>query len=227
MRKVVAALVAAAAIAAPLKSHAFDPKELLQSLAGDSKDNTETTGSESDKGGGILGSIGDFLSNVTANKNFSIDDLVGTWDYTGPCVSFQSDNALKKIGGAGAATAVEKKLEPYYKKLGFTRTSLVVDKDHNFTLKMGVLNLQGKIEKDEKDMLVFNFSAFGKISLGKVAANATKSDKNLNLTFDATKMVQLLTKVSSLLNNKTLSTLTDLINSYDGIYMGFKMKSSK
>ena len=44
-----------------------------------------------------------------------------------------------KIGGVGAATAVENQLSPYYGRLSFNKTVLTVDKDHNFTSKMGVL----------------------------------------------------------------------------------------
>ena len=213
------AMLAASAISAS----AFDPKDLLNGLGGGSSDKSETTDSKSSSG--LLDALGGFVNNVTANSKFTVDDLVGSWSYTSPAVSFQSENALKNIGGAGAATAVESKLEPYYTKLGFNKTTLTVAEDHTFTLKMGVLTLKGTVEKESKDSeLVFNFNAFGKISLGKVNAHATKSGSTLNLTFDATRMVQILTKVSSVLNSTAVNTLASLLNSYDGIYMGFKLK---
>lgn len=219
-------------ICATVSAYAFDPKDILGKLAGAAGNKSETTTettetSSDDNGGGILGALGSFVNNVTANKKFSVDDLVGDWSYTGPCVTFQSDNALMKIGGAGAATAVENKLAPYYNRLGFNKTSLTVDKEHNFVLKMGIITLKGVVEKDENEMLVFNFNAFGKVPLGKVAANATKSGSNLNITFDATKMVKILTTVASKLNSKSLNALTSLLDSYDGIFMGFKLKAAK
>lgn len=236
MKKIITAVMAILVMGATC-AYAFDPKDLLNGLRGaassSSEKSEETTSADnkdsgsSDKGGGILGAIGSFINNTVANNKFTVDDLVGTWNYTSPAVSFQSENALKKIGGAGAATALEAKLEPYYKQLGFTRTSLVVEEDHSFTMKMGLLVLRGVVEKDENDGLVFSFSAFGKVSLGKVHANATKAGNTLNLTFDATKMIQLLTKVSSVLNNTTLNALTTLLNSYDGVYMGFKLKKEQ
>ena len=122
---------------------------------------------------------------------------------------------------------MEDKLAPYYKTLGLTRTSLTVDAEHNFTMKLGVAQLKGTIEKDdESGNLIFAFNAFGKVSLGKVSAHATKAGSTLNLTFDATRLVQILTKVAGVLNNATLKAVTDLVNSYDGIYMGFKLKES-
>lgn len=221
MKKIILSALAASVAAS---ASAFDPKDLLGNLGKLNGDTTSTTG-DSQSTGGVLGSLGSLIGNVVANNKFSIDDLVGTWSYSSPAVSFQSENALMKIGGAGAATAVENQLAPYYQRLGFTNTSLTVDADHNFTLKMGLLVLKGTVEKDEEDNgLVFNFNAFGKISLGKVKANATKAGKTLNLTFDATRLIQMLTKISSKLNIKTLSTLSTMLNNYDGIYIGYKLK---
>jgi len=191
-------------------------KDILGGLAG-SSDSTGTSSSNP------LGALGSVLGNVLANDKFTVDDIVGSWNYSSPAVSFQSDNALKKIGGAGAATAVEKKLAPYYKTIGLTNTTLTVDADHNFTMKLGVAQLKGTIEKAEDGGLVFAFNAFGKINLGKVSAHATKAGSTLNLTFDATKLIQILTKVAGVLNNTTLKAVTDLVNSYDGIYIGFKL----
>ncbi|MDE6463279.1 MAG: DUF4923 family protein, partial [Muribaculaceae bacterium] len=82
----------------------------------------------------------------------------------------------------------------------------------------------GKIEKDENDRLVFNFNAFNRISLGKLSANATKSGNTLNLTFDATRLINILTKVAGALNNNTLNALSSLLNSYEGVYIGFKLQ---
>ncbi len=170
--------------------------------------------------------IGGLINKATASSKFTIDDLKGTWTYDSPAVSFESDNVLKSIGGAGAAAAVEEKLKPYYQKLGFTKTTLTVDEEHNFSLKLGLLILKGKVEKDESgENLVFSFNAIGSKSLGKVNAKATKSGDTLNLTFDATRLIQILTKISSKLNIKSLNTLSSILNSYEGIYIGFKMKS--
>ena len=230
MKKCMAIALAVIALGG-FNAAAFDPKDLLNGLksalggSGEATEtNTETDNTGSNTGGGILGAIGGFINNTLANNNFTVDDLIGTWDYVSPAVSFASDNALKKIGGAGAATALEGKLEPYYNQLGFNNTVFTVADDHSFVLKMGLISLSGEVEKADDGMLEFNFSAFGKVPLGKVRANATKAGSTLNLTFDATKLIQILTKVSSVLNNTTLKTLSSLLSSYDGVYMGFKLQ---
>lgn len=220
MKKLLALWVLAALTFSQATVHAQNLKDILGGLAGAAVDSTSSSS-------GALGKLGSVLGNVVANNNFSVDDLIGNWKYSSPAVSFESDNALKKIGGAGAATAVEDKLAPYYTRIGLDKTTLTVDADHNFTMKLGVAQLKGTIEKTDDGALVFAFNAFGKVNLGKVTAHATKAGSTINLTFDATKLIQIITKVAGALNNATLKTLTDLINSYDGIFIGFKLKQTQ
>ncbi len=196
-KKIILALVA---LAVAFGASAIDPKELI---------------------GGLIGK-------AVESKSFGVDDIVGVWKYTSPAVSFESDNVLKNLGGAGASSVVEGKLTPYYQRLKLNKTELTVDESHNFVLKLGLVTLKGTVEKGEGDEgLVFNFNALGGKSLGSMKAHATKAGQTLNLTFDATKLVNILTQISSKVNVKTLSTLTTMLNSYDGIYMGFKLKSEK
>lgn len=197
---------------------AFDLKDLF------GKSNTTTESSADDNSDGILGALGSFIGNMTANKNFTVDDIAGQWSYSSPAVSFKSENALKNVGGAAAATAVENKLAPYYKTLGFMRTTLTIAKDHTFTMKMGIIPLKGTVEKTEDGRLEFTFTGITGRSIGKVDAVATKSGSTLNLTFDATKFINILTSVAGKLNISTLNTLASLLNGYDGIYMGFRLK---
>lgn len=219
MKKSVICAIMALALAFG-QAGAFDLKDLF----GKSKTNTET--SADDNSDGILGALGSFIGNMTANKNFTVDDIAGQWSYSSPAVSFKSENALKNVGGAAAATAVENKLAPYYKTLGFTRTTLTIAKDHTFSMKMGIIPLKGTVEKTEDGQLEFTFTGITGRSIGKVDAVATKSGSTLNLTFDATKFIKVLTSVAGKLNISTLNTLASLLNGYDGIYMGFSMKLS-
>ena len=153
-----------------------------------------------------------------------LKDLTGTWNYSSPAVTFKSDNALQKVGGVAAATAIEEKLAPYYKTTGFDAMVLTVADDFTFTMKLRRGTLKGTISKGDDGNLVFAFNAFGKINLGKVSAFAAKSGNTLTLTFDVTKLISLLKTVSSVANIKSLSTLSTLLSSYDGLYAGFKLK---
>ncbi|MCH5220627.1 MAG: DUF4923 family protein [Muribaculaceae bacterium] len=175
--------------------------------------------------GNLLNSGLQTIQNATASTKFDVKDLVGTWIYTSPAVSMKGDNALANIGGAAAATTIENKLSPYYQKLGLQNTKLTVNNDLTFTMNAGAAKLSGTIEKSG-DNLVFNFSAFGKITIGKVDCLATKSGSTLNLTFDSSKLLSIIKKVSSLASNTSISSISSLLSNYDGLYLGAKMKKT-
>ena len=194
--------------------------------SGDLKDllNSVTSGkSSSDNNSNPLGSLGSVIANLTASSSFELADLQGTWDYQSPAVTFQSDNVIQKAGGAAAASTIEGKMAPYYEKAGITSLQLTVDAENNFTMKLKRGSLKGTVSKDEQGNLEFNFSAFGKIKLGKVSAFATKSGNTLNLTFDVSKLISIVKSVSSVSGISSLNTISSLLSSYDGIYAGFKL----
>lgn len=194
---------------------------------GDLKDllNSVSKGTGSSSTTDALGKLGDVISGLTATSNFDLKDLTGTWAYESPAVTFQSDNALQKVGGAAAATAIEEKIAPYYEKAGVTALVLTVKEDQSFTMALKRGTLSGTISKDSDGNLEFNFSAFGKIKLGKISAFATKSGKTLNLTFDVSKLISIVKTVASVANVSSLNTITSLLSSYDGIYAGFKLRA--
>lgn len=169
------------------------------------------------------------VNNVTASDKFEVSSLQGTWNYSAPAISFKSDNALNKAGGVAASAAVESKIAPYYKTLGLETAEMTFDAEGNFTLKLKMITLTGTVTKDGDDgKLTFNFKASGKFNLGKVAAFATKSALGeLTLTFDASRVISVVSKVASVAGNSTLKTLSGVLNSYDGIYAGARFTKSK
>ncbi len=174
-----------------------------------------------------LGKLGGLISSFVASSDFDIKDLAGTWLYQSPAVSFASDNALQKVGGAAAASTIEEKIAPYYDKAGIGSLKFTVDADSTFSMNLRRITLKGNITKDDHDNLIFNFKAMGKVKLGKLTAHATKSGDTLSLTFDISKLVSLLQTVTAVTNMSSLNTVSKLLSSYDGIYAGFRLKAVK
>lgn len=196
---------------------------LLCSPAAQGWDLKDILGGSGD-GSSLSERISGAVTSLVASDKFELDDLTGTWNYQGPAVTFASDNALQKVGGAAAATTIEGKIEPYYTRIGLTNLVLTVAEDHTFTLKAKMATLKGTITQDEKGELTFNFSALKKISLGKVSAKASKAGSTLILTFDVSKLISLMEKVSSITGNSSVKALSKMLSSYDGLYLGFKLK---
>ena len=91
-------------------------------------------------------------------------------------------------------------------------------------MKTKYATLKGAIEKGENGFYIFNFKAFGKVKIGKLNAYTTISGSTLSLTFDIKKLIKLVKMVSQYSSDKTFKGIISLVDSYDGITAGFKLK---
>ncbi|MDE7396487.1 MAG: DUF4923 family protein [Muribaculum sp.] len=187
--------------------------DLLKGIGGSKNDTTATSS-------GTKGAIGAIIGAVTGA--LSSNDITGTWTYSGPAVTFKSDNLLMKVGGAAGSAAIESKLKPYYKKAGLDNMVLTVNADSTFTLKTKLTTLKGTIEYG-KDNITMDFKVLGKVKIGKMdAAVSGLTSKTLKLTFDVSKLTKLLSAVSSVAGGQ-IGSITKLLEQYDGIQAGFAL----
>lgn len=213
MKKIFFSLLVALVACNSFTCSAFDIKEALGKVL--SSDSTSTT----------ISSIGSVISDVIGSQKVELKDLVGTWKYSAPAVSFKSDNLLQQAGGAAVASSIEQKILPFYTRSGITGLKVQFAEDSTFTMNVKKITAKGTISTDKSGNYVFSFQALGKVNVGTMTAYISKSYTNeLSLTFDATKLMTLVEKVANYSNNTTLKTASTLLNSYDGITVGFKLK---
>ncbi len=216
MKKVVLISIVAMLLST-LNAGAFDLKGALKGIGGN---NTETSDQSGSNGiGALLGG----LSNLLGKTDVTITDLEGTWNYSKPAVAFKSDNLLKKAGGAAAASMIEEKLTPYYQKAGLTAMSLTINADSTFTMTLKRTKLNGTLSKDEDGNFVFQFKALGKINIGHATSVITKTGNSISVTFDASKLITLVSKIAAISGNSTVKSVSSLLESYDGLNAGFEL----
>lgn len=205
MKKIVrAALLGLAMIAGCQQASAFDLKDLLGG-----------------NGGG--NTIGNLIEGVFMKSDLTTRDLMGVWTTQKPAVAFKSDNFLKQAGGVAAASAIESKLNPYFNQLGLNGATLTVNADSTFTLKSNKLNMAGSIRQTADGNFIFAIKAFGKLNLGEVPAYVQKTSTSMDVMFDTTKLKTLVSSISKFLNMKSLNIVASILDSYDGLYIGFGM----
>lgn len=168
------------------------------------------------------------LGNLISSDKISIDKIAGSWSYSAPAVTFKSSNLVKKAGGAAAASAVEAKLAPYYSKAGLNKMSLTIEADSTFTMTLNKTTLKGTIstvaDKNSEANFVFNFKIGGKLPIGKMDTYVTMSgSKSMSITFDVTKLVAIIEKAGAVTKSSTITSVTKILESYDGICAGFKL----
>lgn len=149
-------------------------------------------------------------------------EMIGTWNYTGSAIEFESDNLLKKAGGSVAATAAEKKMNEQLTKVGIKpgQMSFTFNTDSTFNAKVGAKNLKGSYSYDASTHKV-NLK-FAKLIGMNAKINSTSS--NMELLFEADKLLKLITFLGSKSSNTTLKTISTLADSYDGMMLGFSLQ---
>lgn len=218
-------LIAVAAFIGTAPAYAFDWGSMLGGMinnAANNKTDSTATSSSSSDAASLLGGI---LGNVLQNDNLEVKDIAGTWTVSGPSIQFKSDDVLQQAGGAAAAAVIKEKLMPYYEKIGLEGMKLDITTDGNVTvtLKNGK-SFKGTVKKGEKEgEMVFGFNKLSSTSkIGNLTLEVSKSINSLSLMADVSKLQSLLQLVSDKLNISQLSTITSLLENYDGIYAGLE-----
>ena len=170
----------------------------------------------------IFGKLENAISTATGKNTAGME---GTWSYSGPAIEFKSDDLLSKAGGAVAATATEKKLNEQLVKYGIEpgELSFTFNADSTFNAKLGSKTLSGTYSYDSSSK-----KANLKVAkLLRLNAQVNCTSTNLDLLFDADKLFQLITYLSSKSSNSTLNTLSTLAQNYDGMMLGLSMSKAE
>lgn len=200
MKKIIMMAVAIAALLMPASAGAFNLKDLL----------------------GKAGSAAEGLvDGLLTQTDITVEQMAGTWTASGSAVSFQSENALKKAGGSAITKTIEDKIDPYYNKYGLTGSTLTISSDGSFEWKVKGVTLKGKVSKRSDGNFDFTFTPFGNIKLGSVKTYVEKPASGLDIMFDAKKLKNILSAVAGFTGNSLASTASSLLDSYDGLCIGF------
>jgi len=180
--------------------------------------------STSDQTGSLGGVLGNIISSVTGSLTTTQANLIGTWTYSAPAVQFESENLLTQAGGATAATSVEQKLESYYQKVGIKPGKMVFTftQNNQMTCQIGSRTIAGTYTFDSTNKMVTLTSSTTGLSLN---AYVTISGNNMSLCFDSSKLLSLVSTVSSAAGNNSqslLGNLGTLAQSFSGMKTGFK-----
>lgn len=236
MKKIIFAAIALILLAGvPVVNAATTPdlQELLNGLKNAGKgSSTSDDGDAGSKGSSALDAltgIGNALG-IIPSKTVDVAYLTGGWSYTKPAVAFKSQDFLAKAGGVAASAKIESEIAPYYKRIGLDKVKLTVSADSTFVMKFARGSLSGNITTggDSKNpTLMFSFTVLGKIPVGKMEAYVNaESNSVMSITFDVSRLMTILEKVAGFTKNKSLQTLSKLMDNYDGLTAGFRMKKT-
>ncbi|MGN0035875.1 MAG: DUF4923 family protein [Bacteroidaceae bacterium] len=152
------------------------------------------------------------------------DDIYGTWNYRGSACTFESDDLLKKAGGEVAARQVEKKMDETFAKVGIKEgmCSYTFNEDKTFSAVMGKKTLNGTFEYDAKEKtLTMTF-----FKLAKMNVTVKRTGRNMDLLFDADKLLKVLQLASSVSSLKSVAALGKVAEQFDGLLLGYQLEKN-
>lgn len=168
-------------------------------------------------GTGIVNAI----SSVIGLNKVSAENLIGSWQYSGPGCAFTSENLLAKAGGEVAAVQIEEKLKPYYQQVGLSsaNTMITFNQDGTFSSKIAGTPFSGSYTFD-----VANQQIKLKGMLISINCYTKRESGGISILFEAKKLLTVLQTMSAMSGNSNLQTIGDLSKNYDGVRVGFDMK---
>lgn len=196
----------------------------LQACAGSQSSTTQPqTGSTSS----TLGfTIGNLLQGVFSSSDIDVDDMVGSWIVDGSAVAFKSQDLLTKAGGAAVAAKLQTDLDPYYERYGLTGAELTIDSEGNCKIQMKRGAISGVISKQSNGDFLFSLTLFGKKTASSVPLYVRKTSTTMDMMFDVAKLKEVMKLAARLSGMQIATTLTDLLDKYEGVYIGFGMHSN-
>ncbi|MBQ8422121.1 MAG: DUF4923 family protein [Bacteroidales bacterium] len=153
-------------------------------------------------------------------------DIKGTWNYSGIAVKLESENLLKSTAANLAASQIEEKLDGYASKIGLKSGTFgfTFSEDGTFSTTFKGKSISGTYALDEASKtltLTYGKSSVMKGFSMKATANVTSSQ--LDLMFNADKLLSFIEKLSSTTDNSTLSSIAAIAEQYDGMLLGFEL----
>ena len=154
-------------------------------------------------------------------------DIKGTWDYSGVAVKLVSEDLLKNAAAGVAAGQIEDKLDGYVQKVGIKpgAFAFIFSEDNTFTTTFKGKNIPGTYTLDEQTKTLT--LTYGKTSFMKgftMTASVNITSSQLDLMFNADKLLDFIGKVSSSSSNSTLAAISAIAQQYDGMKLGFELK---
>ncbi len=170
-------------------------------------------------GSDAASTVTDVVTNLIGNKKISDKNLVGTWTYSEPCVVMESENVLSNMGGTVLANKIEQQEKKALEKVGFKagKVVLTLNQDKSGTITVGKRTTNVTWDVNESNLQLTYLTR-------TISINAKLSGGDLQLAMNADKLLNLVSSTASAASSLSSSfgIISNLISSYDGLYLGLK-----
>ncbi len=209
-------------------------KSITDKISSSSSSQTTTESSAVETVKNVLGNL------IGNSMPVSEATLTGVWNYEGVSCVLKSEQALASIGGNVVTSNIESKLDGYLAKVGVVpgACTFTFSANDSCSFAIGGRSINGTYKLNKEDKTVA-FSFYGRLNM---TAHVSYEISNMNLVFNADKMLELIKRVSSAISSSadtgagalggesgvatlsTLKTISSLLQNYDGMMLGMRLK---
>ena len=157
------------------------------------------------------------------NETWMVNRAIsGTWKYNGPSVGVSGKNVLAGVAKPFAKSKLKKKLKKAYKKVGLDRVRPEFSFNPDGTCAIGVMGktLKGSYNYNP-DLETISIKWHGLPLNAKLHRDGKKK---LHLTFDADKLLSLISFMGRFSDNSAIKALSTLLDNYEDVMVGFELK---
>lgn len=158
-----------------------------------------------------------------ANETWRVNSAIrGTWKYNAPSVGVSSRNLLAGIAKPVTKNKLKSKLKKAYKSIGLAkaRPEFTFNPDGTCSMSLMGANVKGTYNYNP-DAETVSFKWHG---IPMNASLRRDGNKKLHLTFDADRLLSLLSLLGRFSDSSTIRTLSKLLDNYDDVMVGFELK---
>lgn len=148
--------------------------------------------------------------------------IKGEWTYSGPSVDVSGKNLLAGIGKPFAKGKLKKKLKNAYKKIGLNKAKpqFSFNEDGTCAIKILGKSLNGSYNYNpDTDKITFKWHG-----IPMSAQLRRDGKKKLHLTFDADRLLSLISMLGRFSDSSAIKALSTLLNNYNDVMVGFELK---
>ena len=179
--------------------------------------------------GGILGNLGNVLTNAAGAIYSGPVSLNGTYSYNGIAVSVTSSEGgiISNLAGSAVTSGIESKADEYLAKIGVkpgAMTWTFNNTDNTFTLNVGGISIPGKYKVGDGEKTVT--LTFGKsFQFLDMPGTLESTMSGARMTFTSAKAMAFFKKLAGALSQSSsqISSIAKLADGYDNYRIGFKL----
>lgn len=157
------------------------------------------------------------------NETWMVNRAIsGTWKYNAPSVGVSGKNLLAGVAKPIAKSKLKKKLKKAFKKIGLDKMRPEFSFNPDGTCAIGVMGtkLKGNYNYNP-DTETISIKWHGIPMNAKLRPDGKKK---LHLTFDADKLLKLISLMGRFSDSSAIKALSTLLDNYDDVMVGFELK---